>query len=424
MLSLLGPESVARCGEGPDSFRAAEPFPHLVVDGFFAPGFAAALTDEFPPFERGSCLNEQGRPGGKSAVEGLVGLGGAFARVDELFRSSDFLLAVSAVTGIPDLLHDPDYHGGGTHENRAGQELDPHVDFNYHPRTGFHRRLNVIVYLNPEREESYGARASCTRTPGLSRRSVALHLDTRERPPEETAPPHSTVYVERPLPFVLHAGARPAAAHRARLSRALVRRRQHLERLSAREDQYSQQTATLLGELLGRGAPLSPEDVALVERAVAREDARLRALYDREKAFTADIVALEARLRELPADAAAPPEALCITGRDSDLWCGRTVTVELSPGTSARILRIRGAVPAAHVAGLGLRAEVAGAPGCELLARPGGLDWAIPLGPAAARGEGARVTLTASGAFRPAETTPGSGDQRALAFQLLDAEIE
>jgi hypothetical protein len=232
------------------AFREADPFPHLVLDSFFDERICRELLAAFPPFTRGDARNENGVPGGKATVQAVRSLGPAYERVDDVFRSREFGAFVSAITGIPELLYDPEYVGGGTHENLPGQDLDPHVDFNYHPTTGLHRRLNLIVYLNPAWEEAWGGslelhtdpwlppeqnvirrvlpkwnRAVVFETserswhgfeairpppsaPGTTRKSLALYMYTKERPAAETAGPHSTVYVERPLPFVLEVGRR------------------------------------------------------------------------------------------------------------------------------------------------------------------------------------------------------------------------
>lgn len=252
-------------------FTAAKPFRHVVIDGFFPTGFASSLLQDFPPFERGNARNEQGALGGKSTVERIRELGPPFAALDELVQSADFLRWLSTATGIPDLLYDPYYFGGGTHDNRDGQELDPHVDFNRHPETGWHRRLNLIVYLNPDWQDAWGGLLELHSDPRRSddtitriaplfnrcvvfettewswhgfdrialppdqsattRRSIALYFYTRERPVEELAPEHSTIYVDRPLPERFRAGLTLSEHDVEELRILLARRDQHNQRL-------------------------------------------------------------------------------------------------------------------------------------------------------------------------------------------------
>jgi hypothetical protein len=253
------------------AFQSGQPFRHWVVDGFLTPAFAQDLLQQFPAFERGNARNEDGQLGGKSVVERIRELGPAYAALDDLVKSRDFLDWLSAATGIPDLRYDPWYFGGGTHENRHGQDLDPHVDFNRHPEDMSHRRLNLIVYLNPEWQDDWGGSLELHSDPrrddnrirlvtplfnravlfettetswhgfsriqlpdtrrDLSRRSIALYFYTRERPAEETAPTHSTIYVDRPLPDRFRVGHVLDEADIDELKNLLARRDQHNQRL-------------------------------------------------------------------------------------------------------------------------------------------------------------------------------------------------
>ena len=149
-LSLISGNVLARAPEYARRFARREPFRHVVIDDFFPAEYAARLLDEFPPFERGSARNENGQLGNKSTVERIRGIGPGYAALDDLIRSRELLDLIGRITSIPELLYDPWYFGGGTHENREGQDLDPHVDFNRHPVENWHRRLNLIVYLNHE----------------------------------------------------------------------------------------------------------------------------------------------------------------------------------------------------------------------------------------------------------------------------------
>ena len=271
MSDLIAPAHRADTAALHRRYDQAQPFRHLVMDGFLDRAFADELLAQFPAFERGRALAEDGSASLKSTVERLRALGPAYARLDDLISSRGFLDYVGAITGIPDLIYDPWYFGGGTHENRHGQDLDAHVDFNRHPVERWHRRLNLIVYLNHRWQDDWGGslqlhsdpRADDNRistiTPlfnravifettewswhgfnrfalpagrrELSRRSIPLSFYTRERPEEELAGTHSTIYDDRPLPERFRAGMTLAEADVEELRVLLARRDQHNQRL-------------------------------------------------------------------------------------------------------------------------------------------------------------------------------------------------
>ena len=269
--ALLDPDLPARVDELAARFRQRDPFRHVVIDGFFAPHACSALLAEFPPFERGNARNEAGEIGNKSTVEKIRRLGPAYAALDDLLQTREFLDMIGRITGIPDLLYDPWYFGGGTHENRNGQDLDAHVDFNRHPLERWHRRLNLIVYLNHEWDDAWGGSLQLhsdprsaddritTITPlfnravifettewswhafprivlppqrqDLTRKSIALYFYTKDRPADELAETHSTIYVDQPLPQRFTPGMTLAAHDVEELRLLLARRDQHTQRL-------------------------------------------------------------------------------------------------------------------------------------------------------------------------------------------------
>ncbi len=128
-----------------------------MIENFLDTALCHAILDDFPCFENRYALNEMGEVGGKAVRMDVRDVSNAYRELDRYLQTREFLDFVSTVTGIPDLLYDPDYIGGGAHENRDGQGLDQHVDFNFHPGMRWHRRLNLIVYLNPEWGESWAA---------------------------------------------------------------------------------------------------------------------------------------------------------------------------------------------------------------------------------------------------------------------------
>lgn len=271
---IISPELIDNRKAFARAYQQASPFRHLVMESFFQEQYANELRNAFPPFDESLAINENGEVGAKCVHEHLPSLGGAWKRLDRLIQSRAFLDWLGELTGIDDLLYDPHYFGGGTHENRHGQDLDPHVDFNRHPITKWHRRLNLIVYLNDIWCPEWGGAIEFHKDPRLppedneirvvqpefnravlfettkwswhgfdridlpqgeddsrSRKSVALYFYTRSRPKEEQTRPHSTIYVERPLPAHIRPGHVLTEEDHVTIQRMLARRDQHLQRL-------------------------------------------------------------------------------------------------------------------------------------------------------------------------------------------------
>lgn len=272
MTNLLSEGLEAQAAQLRERFLSADPFPHVVIDPLLDPAFCRRLADEFPSATEDTAAGDHGVPGRKFTRPDLPALGPAYRELDRLLRSPDFLQLTSRITGIDDLFFDPDYVGGGTHENQAGQELDPHIDFNFHPRTQLHRRLNLILFLNEEWDDDWGGLIEFHRDPwdpdsnqihrvtptwnravlfetserswhgfeqirlpankqGLSRRSIAVYFYTASRPPQEIAAEHATIYVPRPLPEHIRAGEVLSDADLTTIRSLLARRDQQIRHL-------------------------------------------------------------------------------------------------------------------------------------------------------------------------------------------------
>lgn len=279
MLTALHASLPERVDDLRRQFDASQPFRHVVIEPFLDASFCQQLIAAFPAFDARQALSEDGSVGRKAVFANLAGLGHAYRRFDELMRDATFLDLTGRITGIPNLLYDPDYIGGGTHENLHGQELDLHVDFNYHPRTHWHRRLNLILFLNPEWDQAWGGCLELVRDPfvhepdgvrsivplanravifettesswhgfeiirlpadkKISRRSIAVYFYTKERPQRETAPTHSTLYYQRPLPAHIRAGHILTEADELEIQKLLARRDGTIRFLYQRELEFA-----------------------------------------------------------------------------------------------------------------------------------------------------------------------------------------
>jgi len=230
-------------------FSAATPFPHIVVDNFIDPVACQAMLDEFDGVDRdgswGHYVHYNERKLGLTKFDRMAP---ATQRVIRELSSDRFVAWLESVTGLKDLLADPDLDGGGLHKIERDGFLNVHVDFLAHTvQKTWSRQLNLLLYLNHDWKEEYegalelwnadmtqcekkvmpvfnrcvifhtcpgsyhGHPTPLTCPEGMSRKSLALYYfrdegktvplnptDYRARP-EDSAMKHALVYADRTL---------------------------------------------------------------------------------------------------------------------------------------------------------------------------------------------------------------------------------
>ncbi|MBC8084820.1 MAG: 2OG-Fe(II) oxygenase [Hymenobacter sp.] len=132
------------------------PFRYLTYDGFFRAELAERILAAYPPVTRGqwdgtTYINQLNK-------FALTQFGPEQQLLQQVFAELNgprFLSQLEQLTSITGLVGDEELFGGGLHQSVAGAFLDVHVDFNYHRTTKYHRRLNVIVYMNHDWQPDY-----------------------------------------------------------------------------------------------------------------------------------------------------------------------------------------------------------------------------------------------------------------------------
>ena len=215
-------------------FASATPFPHVVIDDFLPPAVLDAVLEEFPTPEQPDWEQYDTSREVKLALADAEQMGPATRHLLAEFNSGVFVDFLERLTGIDALIPDPHYFGGGLHQIRPGGFLKVHADFNRHSRLDLERRLNAILYLNKDWEESYGGHLQIwddemtrcekkvlpvfnrllvfatlstanhghpdplTCPPDRARRSMALYYYTSDRPDLEQDADHTTIFRQRP----------------------------------------------------------------------------------------------------------------------------------------------------------------------------------------------------------------------------------
>ena len=214
------------------------PFPHTVIDNFINEQFLNKAVNDLQYVDWGYDDGEEGDDNQVKKVFAPHDVGG-WEKMPEhvtnllnFLNSREVLKFLEELTGIPDLIPDREFYGGGIHRILPGGKLSVHADYNFHPITKLHRRVNLLLYLNKNWEEEWGGdlqlwnkdMSMCVKKilpifnravifnitsdayhghPGLlkspegvDRLSFALYYFTETRPENEITEPHMAVWKE------------------------------------------------------------------------------------------------------------------------------------------------------------------------------------------------------------------------------------
>ena len=138
-------------------FRENKPYPHLQLTGFLVPDIAAEMASEFPGLETDAWTRYKHQNEDKVGLTKRELFPPLLGEVVDELNSPAFVKWLSQVTGIPGLLADDTLEGGGLHQSGPGGFLNVHTDFRtHHYHKNWRRRVNLIVYLNPNWDERWG----------------------------------------------------------------------------------------------------------------------------------------------------------------------------------------------------------------------------------------------------------------------------
>jgi 2OG-Fe(II) oxygenase superfamily len=136
-------------------YKAAQPFPHIVLDNFLNEAALEYCLAHFPaqPESRTHYDRSQERLKFEFSPENLEP---PLRSMFYSFNSLPFIRFLEGLTGIQGLIPDPYFAGAGFHQVSHGGHLGIHADFDRHAQMGLERRINVLIYLNKDWKEEYG----------------------------------------------------------------------------------------------------------------------------------------------------------------------------------------------------------------------------------------------------------------------------
>lgn len=162
------------------SFKGNLPFDHCIIDDFFHHDLAHELSEQFLPYGDQKWFYYKNPIEDKKALNDWNSFPSMTYKIFRELVSPKFVDYLSKGIGVQ-LYSDPGLHGGGWHIHSVGGNLNPHLDYSIHPKVALQRKLNIIIYLSPDLEESHGGHLGLWSHDLLNKSPLALVREVQPR---------------------------------------------------------------------------------------------------------------------------------------------------------------------------------------------------------------------------------------------------
>lgn len=154
-LTIDAAQARAAGQQNSSAYRSAKPYNHICIDNFLPEEVLKRVRADVASLPEAEQSFDRAQEKLKTAYNPEK-LPTYTRNLFHAFNSRSFILFLQEMTGIEGLIPDPYYVGAGIHRVANGGHLDIHADFNLHGQMKLERRLNVLIYLNPEWKEEWG----------------------------------------------------------------------------------------------------------------------------------------------------------------------------------------------------------------------------------------------------------------------------
>lgn len=139
------------------TYQQNRPFPSAVIENFLPADVLAQVIAALPDPEKMGTRDKTGSIGKSAAHNTQVDdLPDAIHNLIQEMNGRAVLQWLTELTGINALIPDPYVTCGGIHQSRKSGFLSVHADYTYLEQLRLDRRLNVLLYLNPEWQDEWG----------------------------------------------------------------------------------------------------------------------------------------------------------------------------------------------------------------------------------------------------------------------------